>query len=552
MKYDLSILIPARNEMFTARTVQDIIEKKRGNTEVIVGMDGQWSDPGIPDHPDVRIIYVSQAIGQRAMTNRLARLSKAKYLMKVDAHCTFDEGFDVKLMADMQDDWTVVPVMKNLHAFDWVCPDGHRRYQGPSGPCHECGKETVRDILWRAKPSPNSTSYRFDKTLKFQYFGEYKKVQDQQNTHLVESMSLQGSCFMLTRDKYWQLEICDEKAGSWGHQGSEVALKTWLSGGRVVVNKKTWYAHMFRTQGGDFGFPWPARESEIEQTRQHFRDIFLEDRWPKAKRQLNWLVDKFAPVPDWHDQTEPLQPSQLAPAPEALSNKGIIFYTDNRLRLKIAHRVQRQLRNISREKNIPIVSASLKPMSNMGKNTHIKAKPGRMTYFKQIIAALEASTAEIVFFCEHDVLYHPSHFDFTPPRKDKFYYNLNVWRVRTTDGKAVTWEANQVAELCCYRQHALDYYRARIKEISKDGFNRSYEPGGRNKSQYEQWWSEYPNIDIRHGANLSYSKWSPKDFRDKSTCVNWQESSVDKIPGWDGLAEWVAGLAEQPKVLEPS
>ncbi|HLG90591.1 MAG TPA: glycosyltransferase, partial [Candidatus Saccharimonadales bacterium] len=96
MKYDLSILIPARNEMFTARTVQDIIEKKRGNTEVIVGMDGQWSDPGIPDHPDVRIIYVSQAIGQRAMTNRLARLSKAKYLMKVDAHCTFDEGFDVK------------------------------------------------------------------------------------------------------------------------------------------------------------------------------------------------------------------------------------------------------------------------------------------------------------------------------------------------------------------------------------------------------------------------------------------------------------------------
>ena len=152
MKYDTSILIPARNEMFTARTVQDIIEKKQGKTEIIIGLDGQWADPGVEDHPDVRIIYVSQPLGQRAMTNKLARLSKAKYLMKVDAHCSFDEGFDVKLMADIQDDWTVVPIMKNLHAFDWVCPDGHRRYQGPSGPCNECGKETTRDILWRAKP----------------------------------------------------------------------------------------------------------------------------------------------------------------------------------------------------------------------------------------------------------------------------------------------------------------------------------------------------------------------------------------------------------------
>src|SRR5436190_24325181 len=102
--YELSILIPARNEMFTARTVEDILEKKRGKTEVIVGMDGQWSDPGVPDHQDVRVLYAPEPLGQRAMTNKIAKLSAAKYLMKVDAHCSFDEGFDEKLMADMQDD----------------------------------------------------------------------------------------------------------------------------------------------------------------------------------------------------------------------------------------------------------------------------------------------------------------------------------------------------------------------------------------------------------------------------------------------------------------
>ncbi len=528
MKYDLSILIPARNEMFTARTVQDIIEKKRGKTEVIVGMDGQWAEPGVEDHPEVKIIYVSEPLGQRAMTNKLARLSRAKYLMKVDAHCSFDEGFDTKLIADMQDNWTVVPTMKNLHAFDWVCEDGHRRYQGPSGPCTECGKETVRDVIWYAKPSPNSTSYRFDKSLKFQYFGEYKA---KQKGDLVESMSLQGSCFMLTRNKYWELNICDEKAGSWGHQGSEVALKTWLSGGRVIVNTKTWYAHMFRTQGGDFGFPWPARESEIEKTRQHFRDIFLEDKWPLATRKLQWLTDKFD-APEWRDE-QPATP---------VSNKGIIYYTDNKLKLKIAREVQKRLRSISQDKGIPIVSASLKQMDKMGTNIHIKEPAGITTMFKQIIAALKASTAEIVFFCEHDVLYHPSHFDFTPPLKDKFYYNMNVWRIRTTDGKSVTWEANQVAELCCYRDHALDYYKDRLKKVEEQGFNRSYEPGGRDKSKYEQWWSEFPNIDLRHGANLTSSKWSIEDFKDRSTCVNWKEIEVDEIPGWDDLKSYIDSL----------
>jgi hypothetical protein len=104
----------------------------------------------------VTLIHHSQSIGQRAATNEAAKLSSGRYLMKVDAHCAFDQGFDRKMLEDMQDDWTLVPVMRNLHAFDWVCPDGHRRYQGPSGVCAECGKPTERDILWKAKHNPLS------------------------------------------------------------------------------------------------------------------------------------------------------------------------------------------------------------------------------------------------------------------------------------------------------------------------------------------------------------------------------------------------------------
>lgn len=514
-QYDLSILIPARNEMFLSRTVEGLLKNKRGKTEILVGLDGEWADPQINDHPDVRIVHYGISIGQRAMTNQSARLSTAKYVMKLDAHCDVDEGFDVKMMEDMEDDMTMVPVMRNLHAFDWVCPNGHRRYQGPSGVCIECGKPTHRDILWKAKESPRSTSFRFDKTLHFQYFGQYKKIQDASGSHLVETMSLQGSCFMLTRQKYWELNICDEAHGSWGQQGVEVALKTWLSGGRVICNKKTWYAHMFRTQGGDFGFPYRLSGNQVEKARKYSRDLWLNDKWDKAIHPLSWLIDKFAPVPDWGD-----------------SNKGIIYYTDNQLTLKIARPVQRQLKTIG----LPIVSSSLKPMTSFGdKNIHLPLERGYLAMFKQILAALEASTAEIVYFAEHDVVYHPSHFDFAPPEKDKFYYNQYWWRVRTDDSFCVSWEANQVSGLICYRELAINFYRKRVKEVEQNGWNNKlgFEPGGRNTDETVAWKSKYPNIDYKHGNNLSKNKWSLNDFRDKTTAKNFRTGTLSDIEGWN-------------------
>jgi glycosyltransferase involved in cell wall biosynthesis len=291
---ELSILIPSRNEQFLSRTITDILTHAEGDTEIIAVLDGQWAEPPIPDNPRVTLVYHSESIGQRAATNEAARLSNAKYLMKVDAHCAFDQGFDAKLMADMQDDWTLVPLMRNLHAFDWVCKNGHRRYQSPSGPCTECGEPTVQDVVWISKRNPQSTAYRFDKSLHFQYFEELKQ---RQTGDLVETMSIQGSCFMLTRAKYFELNICDEAHGSWGQQGTEVACKTWLSGGRCIVSKKTWYAHLFRTQGGDFGFPYP--NPGIEKARKYSQDLWLNNKWDQAIHPLSWLIDKFAPVPGW-------------------------------------------------------------------------------------------------------------------------------------------------------------------------------------------------------------------------------------------------------------
>ncbi len=312
MKYDLSVIIPARSEEFLSLTVEDILKNKRGKTEVIVGLDGEWADPPIVEHPDLTILYYNQSIGQRAMGNQLARLSKAKYVMKIDAHCRVDEGFDIKLMADMQPDWTVTPALYNLHAFDIVCTNcGDRHYQGPIEQyktCDKCGALRKRDMVWKPRLNRRSEFFRFDTTLHFQYDNARKKNPKYQD-QIAETMSLQGSCFMLTREKYWELNICDEEFGSWGQQGSEVACKTWLSGGKCMVNKKTWYSHLFRTQGGSFGFPYKQDQKQIDYARKYCKELFLENTWPLQTKSLAWLIKRFYPlnygekdgVPDWHD-----------------------------------------------------------------------------------------------------------------------------------------------------------------------------------------------------------------------------------------------------------
>jgi UDPglucose 6-dehydrogenase len=310
---DLSILIPARNEMFLTQTIEDILSKIEADTEIIAVLDGQWADPPIPQNDRVNVIYVPKSIGQRAATNLACRLSKAKYVMKADAHCSFDQGFDRKMIEAFQkvgDNVTMVPIMRNLWAFDWKCYHcGWKKYQGPTPlKCDQCGKDDrlKRKIVWVAKHNPQSTSYCFDATPHFQYFEDWKHrpayQEDKKNIGLTETMSLQGSCWMLTREKYWDLNISDERFGSWGSQGIEVAAKTWLSGGRVLVNHQTWYAHMFRTQGGDFGFPYPISGRDQDKAKSYARELFFNNKWDKQIYPLSWLVEKFWPVKGWTEE----------------------------------------------------------------------------------------------------------------------------------------------------------------------------------------------------------------------------------------------------------
>lgn len=205
--------------------------------------------------------------------------------------------------------------------------------------------------------------------------------------------------------------------------------------------------------------------------------------------------------------------------------RNIIYYTDNRLDDKIANAVRKQLSSIG----LPIISSSLQPIK-FGKNIPMPGERGYLTMFKQILSCLENSPGEVVYFCEHDVLYHPSHFDFTPP-DERFYYNQNWWKIHS-DGVALHWDADQVAGLACYKKPAIEWYRMRIDTFDAENFDRKFEPlSGEGSMSFR---SAYPNIDIRHGHNLTMSKRGLHHFRNKATAVNFQEKTFDNIPGWSG------------------
>lgn len=537
---DLSIVIPARNEMFLRKTVESILENIEANTEIIIILDGEWANPPIPNHERVTIVKTGESIGQRAATNMGTRLSKAKFVMKLDAHCTVAKGFDKQLIADCEPDMVMIPRMYNLHAFDWVCDVcDARRYQGPTpDKCWNKGgcpsKSFHRDIVWKPKPSPETDFMRFDKELKFQYWSEYKRRPENKGD-IVDLMSSLGACRIMTRDLYWKLGGCDEGHGSWGQEGTEWACKAWLSGNRQVINKRTWFSHMFRTQGGDFGFPYKHENGAREKAHNYSKDLWLNNKWPGAIRPFQWILDKFYPIPDWHKQD---------------TSKGIIYYTDNQLEQSLFEKVQKQLRKAVGEK--PIVAVSLEPMefsSQVQKSFVLGQQRGYLTMAKQILTALENSEARIIFFCEHDVLYHRSHFDFTPPKEDVYYYNTNVWKVRQSDGHAYrTDDMKQLSGLCAYRDILIKHFKERVKRLeeaqvsmSTEDFNRyvramGFEPGTHGREERiddlkaDNWESRRPNLDIRHDRNLTASRWSPDQFKNDKYTKGWQEA--EHIPGW--------------------
>lgn len=223
-----------------------------------------------------------------------------------------------------------------------------------------------------------------------------------------------------------------------------------------------------------------------------------------------------------------------------LMKKEIIYYTCNTHKEDIEMACRRQLLLAE----VPIVSVSREKVIDFGdKRVVLQGARSPEMMHRQVLAGLEASNADIVFLCESDVLYHPSHFDFVPPTKEAYYYNINVWKYWYDDGLCVWVDVmQQVSGICADRLLLLEHYKKRVERINKEGKFQiawGYEPGSRKMpvgfDDYPRfnYKSEFPNVCIRHDATLTKSKRSPEEFRNQKYAEGFK--TAESIPGWPKL-----------------
>jgi hypothetical protein len=188
--------------------------------------------------------------------------------------------------------------------------------------------------------------------------------------------------------------------------------------------------------------------------------------------------------------------------------KGAIYYSDCQADPRILRACRQQLIVAMIEGGVrDCVSVTLAPIDEcLGTRIVLPLARGYLTMFRQILMALEASTADVIFHCEHDVLYHPSHFTFRPERDDTFYYNQSTWRVHAETGEAVFYLCNQVSGLCASRALLLEHYRRVVAHVEAHGFDRAigFEPGTNRRQQalfgntpVATWRSAGCNVDIK-------------------------------------------------------
>lgn len=593
-KYHLSVLIPSRNEFYydidlLYETVSNVLANASSKTECVVVLDGydsSWPNQPLPINSRLTVIHHRKSIGQRAATNEAARVATGEYVMKLDAHCALDENFDEKLLATFEPHWTVVPAQFNLLVFHWQCKRcGWLKDQSPKPDrCKNCNSRYLKQVKqWRPRDGSDGTdvdrkggrrrayleSWRFDSKLEYHPggWGELLQRDGIKGQPIHDTMSLLGACWAMRRERYYEIEPCDEKYGSWGQQGTEVSCRSWLSGGELKCNSTTWFAHFFRT--GGIGFPY-GDGGRKERAMARCREEWLENKWPKQKYPLSWLIDKFAPIPDWGENNPVAQQVKqagdefyrrqgksvpYAPAIVRKPTKLALYYTCNSHDELLEQAARANLRRSANGHEIGCVALKRTDFGDWSIVVNREKSGGTMHY--QILAGLERSTADYVFLCESDVMYHPSHFEFTPPDDSVFYYNTNVWRVRWEDGHAVrTANLQQVSGICANRKLLLEHYRRRVEIIEQNGGvfdvkRMAYEPGTRGKFGDERianWESEYPNLDITgHGNTLTVPHFSRDSFRNPKYATGWQETD-EQLPGWPKIAgrvqEWLKEMVD--------
>lgn len=274
--------MPSRNEQFAGKTVADLLAKAQGDIEIIVIAEGGWPNPPLPADPRITILHHGKAKGMRPAINAATRIANGEYLLKSDAHCLWDEGFDVKLRAAYaEDNWILVPRRYALDPEKWEIDPSNKKYPIDyhflSSPFHVAKNSTpgLHGSAWTARRDARK------------------------HIELDDELSSQGSAYFLSRRHWERLGPLDIDAyGVFWHEMQELGQRCWLSGGALKVLKTTFYAHVFK--GRRWGRGYSTAGMGHENGTAFCSWFWMTDQpFPGRTRTMRSLIEQFGPVPTW-------------------------------------------------------------------------------------------------------------------------------------------------------------------------------------------------------------------------------------------------------------
>lgn len=220
---ELSCVIPAYKDPWVHPTIDSLLKNSQlgDQMEVIVVLDGFWPDTPIVSDDRVRIVHLGKNRGMREAINAGVSIARGKYLLRTDQHCSFAEGYDKTLIADCQPNWIMTPMRYFLDPIKW---------------------EVMAD-------EPIITEKLvIQENKKFSGVPWHKRDEKYKDRDLIESMAMQGSCWLMPHD-WWNkviVKLQTEGYGQMYQDSHEMIFKTWKAGGKLIVSKKTSFAHKHR------------------------------------------------------------------------------------------------------------------------------------------------------------------------------------------------------------------------------------------------------------------------------------------------------------------
>jgi glycosyltransferase involved in cell wall biosynthesis len=282
----VSVIIPARHEIWLDKTIRDVLANAAGDIEVIVALDGYTPDT-LPDDPRIVVLPHDEPIGMRKMFNEAAAKATGDYLMKLDAHCALSAGYDEALKRDYQEGCVVTLERYSLDPEQWKRGHGPISYEYMMWPMENPKKVGGFGIKkWCGEHGDGNNGRK----------SYYWMERQREHMPVDEIQGCNSACLFLSKACFEFFGGLDERYWSFYLDGVELAFKAWLSGGKLLVNKNAWHAHWWKSPKKR---TVPLNWNVLHNNQAYFVWYWTHNQWPKQTRPFKWLVEHFWPIPRW-------------------------------------------------------------------------------------------------------------------------------------------------------------------------------------------------------------------------------------------------------------